>query len=183
MKEVLDKILAILEAQDAKIKALEAELKTYTGASDTLIDTIYADKDADWYNEFSGKHRAKFEPYLGLMDKLEGGDSFRAIYERTKDLSDAEGYDEDTYVNDILAQVVETIEGLKAIVPPEAKPALEEAGEAIKEASVTADVAESPTESTPEATEGPAEAAETPPDEWSEEELAKEKLKGKRLFE
>ena len=37
MKEVLDKILAILEAQDAKIKALETELKAYTDGTDTLI--------------------------------------------------------------------------------------------------------------------------------------------------
>ena len=72
MKEVLDKILAILEAQDAKIKALEAELKTYGDGFDTVLGTVYQDKDDAWFNEFAGKHQAKFESYLFLMEKLEG---------------------------------------------------------------------------------------------------------------
>ena len=178
MKEVLDKILAILEAQDAKIKALEAELKVYSEGTDTLIDTIYEDKDSQWYNEFSGKHRAKFEPYLGLMDKLEGGDAFRVIYDKTKDLSGTDGYEEDAYIESVLANVIEMIESLKAVTPPEAQPALEEAQEAIVEASIEAQTEEKPADQ--EIIEEKGDAA---PDEWTEDDLAKEKLEGHRLFE
>ena len=174
MKEVLEKILAILEAQDAKIKALEAELEAYTGGTDTLIDTIYQDKDSAWFNEFSGRHRAKFEPYLGLMDKLEGGDSFRAIYEKTKELDGTEGYEEGAFVDEILSNVIATIESLKAVAPPAAQPALEEAQEAIVEAAVEAKE-EAPIEE--------AEIRDPAPDEWTAEELAKAKMEGPRLFD
>jgi len=175
MKDVLDKILALLETQDAKIKALEAELKEYSGLSETLTECIYRDKDAEWFDEFSDKHRSKFEPYLGMMDKLEGGDAFRAIYEKSKGFIGDEGYEEDAYVDSILAKVVEMIESLKAVVPPEAQPALEKAEEAIQEAAVANDAAENlPDEAV--------EAAADPPDEWSEEALEKEGLEGPQLF-
>jgi len=86
MNEVFEKIMAILEAQDAKIKALEKQIEVYGGGMDTLLDVAYSDKDREIFNDFSGRHRAKFEPYLGIMDKLEGGDSFRAIYDRSLDM-------------------------------------------------------------------------------------------------
>ena len=183
MQDVLNKILAILEAQDAKIKALEAELKAYTDGTDTLLDTIYMDKDAEYYQGFSDRHRSKFEPYLGIMDKLEGEDAFRKLYNSTNDLSGSEGFDEEAYVSEVLANTIETINSLKAVVPPEAQAALEVAEEAIAEAAVEAqepvveEVIKEPV------VEEEAEIEDSAPDDWSEAELEKEKMEGRRMFE
>jgi len=47
MNEVFEKIMAILEAQDAKIKALEKQIEVYGGGMDTLLDVAYSDKDRE----------------------------------------------------------------------------------------------------------------------------------------
>jgi len=172
MQDTLQKIMAILEAQGARITALEKQLELYTGGTDTLIDTVYNTNNRERFNSFSDKHRSKFEPYIGIMDKLEGGDSFRAIYEKSFDVDGEEGYNEDTYVDGVLTNIIETIESLKSVVPPEAAQALEQAEAAIQTAAIENDQAEitNEAESTNE------------DDEWSEENLAKEKLGGVKLF-
>lgn len=172
-KEMLEKILAILEAQDAKIKALEAQLEAYGGGVDDLVDTMNNDKDEGLFNEFSDRHRSKFDPYMEILGKLEGEDAFRKIYDESKNLSSTEGYDEETYIGEILAGLVETINSLKAIVPPEAQEALEEAEEAIVDAAIETQETEIIEET---------EIDDLAPDEWSEEELEKEKLEGHLLF-
>ena len=176
MQETLEKILSILEAQDAKIKALEAQIEAMGGGVDTLIETIYCDKDDQMFNSFSEKHGSKFAPYVDVMDKLEGGNSLRSIYEKTKELDSTEGYTEDAYVDGVLANIIETINSLKAVVPPEAVEALENAEEAIVDAAVANDLGEGLMENAEEA-----DGAD--PEEWSEEMLAKEKLEGRAIFE
>ena len=172
MQELLEKIMAILEAQDAKIKALEAQLEASGSDMGTLIDVAYNQADRENYGEFSNKHRGKFEPYLDVMDKLEGGDSFRAIYDKSFDLDDMEGYDEENYVSEVLASVIEMINSLKAIVPPEAQEALEEAEEAIMEAAIEAE---------PGLIEE-TEINDSAPDAWTPEDLEKEVLEGPALY-
>ena len=170
MQEVFEKIMAILEAQDAKIKALEKQIEAYGGGFDTVLETVYSGADRDRFNAFSEKHSAKFAPYIGIMDKLEGGDSFRAIYERSLDMDGQDGYDEDQYVDGMLANVIETINALKEVVPPEVVPALEQAEAAIQEAAIENDAAEGlPPETIDD-------------DEWSVENLSKEKLEGRDIF-
>jgi len=169
-KELLEKILAVLEAQDAKIEALEKSLEAMGDPIDTLIDTLYHDKDSEMFNAFSERHRSKFEPYLGVMDKLEGRDSFRALYDRANELDQEEGYNEDSYISDVLASVIETIDGLKAVAPPEAQEALDEAQEAVAEAAIEAQEPEE------------AEIKDPALDDWSEEALEKEKLEGRQMF-
>jgi len=41
MQDLLEKILTILEVQDAKIKALEKELEAYGGGFETVLETVY----------------------------------------------------------------------------------------------------------------------------------------------
>ena len=172
MQEVLEKILSLLEAQDAKIKALEAQLEAYGGGMDTLIECAYSTADNDRYGGFSERHRSKFEPYLEIMDKIEGGDSFRNIYEKSIDFDSEEGYDEDTYVEIMLTNIIETINQLKAVVPPEAQEALEDAEEAIVEAAIGAQEGEIIED----------EIRDPAPDEWSTEELEKTKPEGRQIF-
>jgi hypothetical protein len=172
MQEILERIFAVLEAQDAKIKALEAKLKAFTGGFDTVLETIYDDVDGKRFNAFSERHRAKFAPYLGIMDKLEGGDALRAVYDRSNALSGEEGYEEDAYVDKMLAGIIETIEALKSVVPPEAVPALKQAEAAVQAAAVENDKGEG----LPPETIDPDEEA------WSEDDLAKEQLEGHRFF-
>ena len=159
VRAILQQILSVLEAQDAKIKALEAQLEASGADVGDIVDILHGKIDGERFEAFSGLHKAKFDPYLPIMDKLEGGDSFRAIYDKSDEFSGQEGYEEDAYIDGVLASVIETIEGLKAVAPPEAQPALAEAEEAVKEAAI--------------ASEG---------DEWSEEELQNEKLEGPQLF-
>jgi hypothetical protein len=172
MQEVLTKILAILEAQDAKIKALEAELKAYGDGFGTVLDSVYNQADKEHYGAFSERHRAKFEPYLDIMDKLEGGDSFRAIFDRSMDLGEEEGYEEGAYIEGMLANIIETIESLKSVVPPEAQEALADAEEAIVEAAIEAQGPAEPVEEV--------EIIDPAPDEWSMEDLEKQKLEGRQ---
>jgi hypothetical protein len=181
MQEVLEKILAILEAQDAKIKSLEAQLEAYGGGLDTLIENAHSGLDGDRFRAFSGKHRAKFEPYLPMMDKMEGGDSFRSIYDSMENMSGEEGYDEDAYVDTMLKSVIETIESLKTVVPAEAIPALEQAEAAIEEAAVTNDTAEGLPAETIEEAAGEGEIKDPAPEEWSVEELEKLKPEGRTI--
>jgi len=169
MQEVLEKIMAILEAQDAKIKALEKQIEAYGGGFDTVLETVYSGADRDRFNAFSEKHSAKFAPYIGIMDKLEGGDSFRAIYERSLDMDNEEGYNEDQYVDGMLTNIIETINALKEVVPAEAVPALEQAEAAIQEAAIENDAAEGL----------PAEAID---EGWSEEDAANAKLQGHPIW-
>jgi hypothetical protein len=172
MEEILKKIMAILEAQDAKIKALEAQIEAFTGGFDTVLETVYDDVDGKRFNAFSERHKAKFEPYLAVMDKLEGGDALRTIYDKSNELSGEEGYEEDAYVDKMLAGIIETIDALKAVVPAEAVPALEEAEANIQAAAVENDKGEGL----------PAETIDAGDEAWSEKELAKEQLEGHRLF-
>lgn len=185
MQEVLEKILAILEAQDAKIKALEAQLEAYGGGIDTLTQTVFNAADKEHFGAFSDKYRSKFEPYLAIMDKLEGGDAFRAIYDKSVDFTGEEGYEEGAYVDGVLADIVETINALKAVASPEAKPALEAVEQAVTEAAVTAKeeapAQPEPTEPAPEPEViEETEVDDSAPDEWKN--LEKEKLQGRRLF-
>jgi hypothetical protein len=173
MQEVLEKILVILEAHDAKIKALEAQIEACGVDTGDIVDVLYGKLDGDRYDAFAGRHRAKFEPYINLMDRLEGGDSFRAIYEKSNELDGEEGYDEEAYINQMLAEVIEIIDSLKSVVPSEAQEALEIAEEAIVEAA--AETQE------PELFDD-AEIKDPAPDEWSEEELEKERLEGRQMF-
>lgn len=165
MEEIIKKILAILEAQDAKIKALEAQIEAFTGGFDTVLETVFDEVDGKRFNAFSERHRAKFEPYLGIMDKLEGGDAFRAIYDKSNALEGEEGYEEDAYVDKMLTGIIETIEALKSVVPPEAVPALEEAEANIQAAAVENDKGEG----LPPETIDPDEEA------WSEKDLENER--------
>ena len=142
VRAILQQILGVLEAQDAKIKALEAQLEASGVDIGDIVDVLHSKVDGERFEAFSGRHRGKFEPYLDLMDKLEGGDSFRAIYDKSNEFSSEDGYEEDAYIDGVLASVIETIEGLKAVAPPEVQSALEEAEEAVKEAAVANDVAE-----------------------------------------
>ncbi|MCL2880308.1 MAG: hypothetical protein FWF29_08700 [Treponema sp.] len=173
-KELLEKILAVLQAQDARIKALEAQAETDFDTMSNLVDIIYEDKDSQWYRDFSDKYRSKFEPYLKVMDQLEGGDSLRVIYDKTKDIGGAEGYDEGAYVDSVLASVVEMIDSLKGAVAPEAKEALDDAKEAVVQAAQA--------DKEPELFEE-TEINDSAPDEWSAKDLEKEKLEGRRLYE
>ena len=179
-KEILEKILAILEAQDAKIKALEAQVGDQFDYLQEMVQWVYEDKDEGWYNDFAARHKSKFEPYLGVMDKVGGGDTFRAVYDKSKDLMGSmEDYDEDAYVGAVLADIVEVINGLKSVVPPEAQEALEEAQEAVVEASIEA---QGPAAASPAA----AEPAESEGDAWPEEEmmkdLEKERSEGREMY-
>jgi hypothetical protein len=172
MEEMFNKILAILEMQDAKIKALEAQIEAYTGGTDALIDIMHGNEDSSRFSAFSERHKEKLEPYIPLMDKIQGGDSMRALYDGAEESSEIEGYDENAYVDQALSGVIETIEALKSIAPPEAEPALEAAQEAVEAAA--------------EANEGGEvyvdEREDPATDEWAEEELEKEKLEGPKLF-
>jgi len=174
MQELLEKILAIVEAQDAKIKALEKQIEAFGGGIDTLIETAYNTENNGRYEAFSGRHRAKFEPYLDIMDKLEGGDSFRAIYEKSIDLDSEEGYSEENYVEGMLTNIIETINSLKAVVPPEAREALEDAEEAIVEAAIEA--------KEPTLFEDDAEIKDPASEEWTVEELERIKPEGRQEY-
>ena len=173
MQEVLEKILGLLEAQDAKIKALEKQLEVYGNGFSTVLDTVYNDAYAKDLGAFSERHRSKFEPYLDVMDRLDGGDSFKAIYEKALDLNAEDGFDEDAYVDGMLANIIETINSLKSVVPPQAQEALEVAEEAIVTASMEAEGGDQVV----------LETGEDAPEAWSEEDLKKERLEGPRLFE
>jgi len=175
MQEVFEKIMAILEAQDAKIKALEKQLEACGGGINTLVDVAYNQADRNCFNRFSEKHRTKFEPYIGIMDKLEGGDSFRAIFDRSLDVDSQEGYDEELYVETMLSNIIETINALKEVVPPEAREALEDAEEAIQEAAIENDLSQGLPEVEPE-------IKDPAPDEWTVEELKKIKPEGRQEY-
>jgi hypothetical protein len=172
MHEMLEKILAILEAQDAKIKAMEAQLEACGVDTGDIVDVLYNKLDGERYEAFAGRHKEKFAPYIGLMDKLEGGDSLRAIYDKSNELEGQEGYDEDSYINEMLSNVIETIESLKSVVSPEAQEALEQAKTAVVEAA--AETQEQ--ELFEDVVKDPA------PDDWSEDALEKEKLEGRQMF-
>jgi hypothetical protein len=176
MQEVFEKIMAILEAQDAKIKALEKQLEAYGGGVDTLIDVAYSQADKNCFNKFSEKHRAKFEPYVGIMDKLEGGDSFRAIFDRSLDMDEQEGYDEELYVEGMLTNIIETINALKEVLPLEAREALEDAEEAVIEAAAEVDSVNTHADIPEPELKDPA------PEEWTVEELEKVKPEGRQEY-
>jgi len=164
-KEVLEKILALLQQQDAEIKALKAALGEKGSLLDELVDLTYQEKNEGWFNDFKNRHGEKFAPYAGLLEKIEGEDPLRSIYNKSVEFMDQEGYDEDAYVDSILASVVEMISQLKEVVPAEAKPALEEAEAKIEEAAIVSEQAEPVVE--------PAEEAGD--DDWSED-IAKVKI-------
>ena len=180
MREVLEAIMAALEAQKAEIAAVKAEidaLKAQLEATGVdigdIVDVMYSQHDKAEFDAFSGRHGSKFEPITKDLKVLVGEDfdPLRETYEKARALSETEGYDEDAYVNGVLAEVVQKLNSIKGALPDEAAPAVEAAEEMVQEAAAAQDEAEAIEE------EGAA-----PDGEWSEEALEKEKSVGRRLY-
>ena len=159
MEKLLEQILGVMQAQDAKIKALEAHFE--------------AETERSAFDSFMERHGSKFEPHLEAI-KLSSADDdpVRTAFEITREYEGQDEYSEDAHVDIILADAIERIEHLKEIVPPEVQPALEEAEESLQEAAITNDVAE-------DLPENAEQAAETAPEEWAKqmkEEIEDEKM-------
>ena len=158
-KEILEALLAAIEAQKAEIAELRALVEANDGGIDGLLDTLYEQNDQEGYDAFKERHGSKFAPIVNSI-KLINGEDFdpvRSIYDMTGEASEAEGYNEDEFVGAILAEAIETLNKLKAVLPEAAVPAVEEAEQAVQEAAI---VAESPAEEAPAAEGAVAESPE-----------------------
>jgi hypothetical protein len=133
-KELLEAILAALEAQKAEIAALKAQIEAHGGDLGDIIDVVYGSNDQSEYDEFKIRHGAKFEPVAETLKVIHGEDfdPVRSAYDGMQETGEV---DEDGYVDSVLAQAVEFLEKVKGVVPPESVPAIEEAEQTVIEAA------------------------------------------------
>jgi hypothetical protein len=204
MDEILKAVLAALESQEAKIKKLEALLETQGGSLGNVSGCLSGVQDAMRFDAFSEKYGGKFKPVVeGVGLFTDGFDPVRAAYEKAQKLSGGkEAFNEDEFVDETIAEAVERLEKIKALVSPEAVPAVEAAEEALQEAAAANDQAEAaegeitdPGNEQEDPDDGRAEwpgeelsivdeqeALDDYPEEWSEEMLEKEKQEGRKLY-
>jgi hypothetical protein len=143
-KEVLEAILAALEAQKAEINELRALVKAHDGGIGELIEALYGQHDQEMFGAFQERHGSKFDPVLEIMKAIKGEeyDLTRHVYDTSIQDSENEGYSEDELVDEALKNIVENLNMLKAVVPEAAQPAVEEAEQAVQEAAIVAESAE-----------------------------------------
>jgi hypothetical protein len=176
-QEVLQAILAALEAQKAEIAALRAELDSQGGGLGEIKEAIKRAQDEAEYGGFCDRHGEKFAPVAEKLKVLIGGDfdPMRETFESAREASSGEGYNEDEYVDGILADVIQRLDSLKETVP-EAAPVIDAAEEAVQDVAVVNDDVSGVPD--PQAEE----AEEDEPELWSEEMLKNEKPEGVKLY-
>ena len=188
-RELLEKILALLESMKGKIEALEAKSAEAEGRIEGVsnaLDSLCNEAD---FLDFSDAYGGKFDAILGDLRKTIGDEynPVRVAFDEVKGLRGTEGFDEGSYVDTMLEQIVQKLNSLKAAIPEEAKPAVEAAINAVENAAEVKEVSGEPKD--PGEPAGDPEGAEDGldddlGDEWAKADLEAEYKKdgGRRAF-
>jgi hypothetical protein len=149
-KEVLEALLAALEAQKAEIAELRALVEAQGGDLGGLIEIAHRQHDQNEFDAFKERQGSKFDPVLDSLKALHGEDfdPVRNMYDMASEASTGEEYDENSFIDAALADTVEKLNVLKTALPEAALPAIEEAEQEVQEAAL---IAESTAEESPAA--------------------------------
>jgi len=136
-RELLEKILLLLESLKGKIDALEAKYAEADGRIQGVSDALDSLVNEADYLDFNDAYGGKFDAILGDLRKLCGEEynPVKTAFAEVKGLRGTEGFEEGAYVDKMLADTAAKLNALKATVPEEVKPAVEAAVNAIENAA------------------------------------------------
>ena len=122
MEELLEQILGVMQAQDAKIKALEA--------------TINASQEQSAFDAFMERQGGRLSPVSEAMSFIGlGDDPMHEVFDTSQEMSEEDGFEENGFVDSVIENVMERLESIKGIAPAEAVPAIAEAEASLQEAA------------------------------------------------